>query len=144
MLCCVVYVHIKLSSFCFFILESTDPYQAPTLSTSHPSSVLVLQPPFPERRLAYRCFPHKINPFPFPHTGAIHRTLEAEQLCPTCPYFLPTPIEVTAPVGISANLTCGVRNLGDKKVRTEEEKKDECTCSWLCFSWMRTERIVRR
>ncbi|XP_050708764.1 uncharacterized protein LOC126993637, partial [Eriocheir sinensis] len=49
-------------------------------------------------------------------TGAAHRTLEADQFCPTCPYFLPTSVEVTTPVGIPANLTCGVRQLGDKKV----------------------------
>ncbi|XP_050690438.1 uncharacterized protein LOC126982437 [Eriocheir sinensis] len=48
--------------------------------------------------------------------GAAHRTLEADQLCPTCPYFLPTSVEITTPVGIPANLTCGVRQLGDKKV----------------------------
>ncbi|KAK8382842.1 hypothetical protein O3P69_011414 [Scylla paramamosain] len=49
-------------------------------------------------------------------SGAAHRTVQADQLCPTCPYFLPTPTDVTTPVGIPANLTCGVRQLGDKKV----------------------------
>nr|XP_045615402.1 hemicentin-1-like [Procambarus clarkii] len=48
--------------------------------------------------------------------GAAHVTPEAGAHCPTCPYFLPTPTEVTTPEGIPANLTCGVRLLADRKV----------------------------
>ncbi|XP_050715524.1 uncharacterized protein LOC126998143 isoform X2 [Eriocheir sinensis] len=36
--------------------------------------------------------------------------------CPTCPYFLNTTREVTTPEGVPANLTCGVKNLFDRKV----------------------------
>ncbi|XP_069941787.1 zwei Ig domain protein zig-8-like [Cherax quadricarinatus] len=43
-------------------------------------------------------------------------TPEVGTHCPTCPYFLPTPAEVTTPEGIPANLTCGVRLLADRKV----------------------------
>ncbi|XP_071534662.1 uncharacterized protein [Panulirus ornatus] len=49
-------------------------------------------------------------------TGAAHITPEVDAHCPTCPYFLPTPTEVTTPEGVPANLTCGVRHLGDRKV----------------------------
>ncbi|XP_071534656.1 hemicentin-2-like isoform X2 [Panulirus ornatus] len=48
--------------------------------------------------------------------GAAHITPEVDAHCPTCPYFLPTPTEVTTPEGVPANLTCGVRHLGDRKV----------------------------
>ncbi|XP_071534548.1 protein amalgam-like isoform X2 [Panulirus ornatus] len=48
--------------------------------------------------------------------GAAHMTPDVGAHCPTCPYFLPTPTEVTTPEGVPANLTCGVRHLGDRKV----------------------------
>ncbi|XP_071518932.1 lachesin-like isoform X2 [Panulirus ornatus] len=36
--------------------------------------------------------------------------------CYTCPYFLNTPTRVITSQGVAANLTCGVRNLVDRKV----------------------------
>nr|XP_053637332.1 uncharacterized protein LOC128692286 [Cherax quadricarinatus] len=36
--------------------------------------------------------------------------------CRGCPYFLPTPTNITTAVGAAANLTCGVRMLGDRQV----------------------------
>ncbi|XP_069166034.1 uncharacterized protein [Procambarus clarkii] len=36
--------------------------------------------------------------------------------CLTCPYFLNTTTHVTTSLGVPANLTCGVRNLVDRKV----------------------------
>ncbi|XP_071539149.1 uncharacterized protein [Panulirus ornatus] len=40
----------------------------------------------------------------------------APDRCRKCPYFLSTPTHITTPVGAAANLTCGVRTLGDRKV----------------------------
>ncbi|KAK4290234.1 hypothetical protein Pmani_036851, partial [Petrolisthes manimaculis] len=36
--------------------------------------------------------------------------------CRGCPYFLNTPTHIVTAVGNPANLTCGVRNLGDRRV----------------------------
>ncbi|XP_063589785.1 protein turtle homolog A-like [Penaeus indicus] len=36
--------------------------------------------------------------------------------CPGCPYFLDTPTHLVTAVGAAANLTCGVRMLGDRQV----------------------------
>ncbi|XP_042205935.1 uncharacterized protein LOC121855134 [Homarus americanus] len=38
------------------------------------------------------------------------------ETCDTCPYFLNTTVHVTTSQGVPANLTCGVRNLVDRKV----------------------------
>ncbi|KAK3850877.1 hypothetical protein Pcinc_042442 [Petrolisthes cinctipes] len=50
------------------------------------------------------------------HLGSAHVPPDLNAPCPTCPYFLPTRADVKTPVGIPANLTCGVRLLGDRKV----------------------------
>ncbi|XP_047468871.1 uncharacterized protein LOC125025044 isoform X2 [Penaeus chinensis] len=52
--------------------------------------------------------------------GAAHRSGEqgggGPSRCDTCPYFLNTSTLVTTSQSIPTNLTCGVRNLGDRKV----------------------------
>ncbi|XP_071524894.1 hemicentin-1-like [Panulirus ornatus] len=48
------------------------------------------------------------HPPPTPTPGPAH--------CRGCPYFLNTPIHITTAVGDAANLTCGVRMLGDRQV----------------------------
>ncbi|KAK7070055.1 hypothetical protein SK128_012418, partial [Halocaridina rubra] len=40
----------------------------------------------------------------------------AKESCHYCPYFISARTHVTAPQGSPANLTCGVRNLMDRKV----------------------------
>ncbi|XP_068237427.1 uncharacterized protein [Palaemon carinicauda] len=58
-----------------------------------------------------------VAPVLLPVYGEAHRTSEgSNRACPMCPYFINTPTNVTAPQGLPANLTCGVRNLSDRKV----------------------------
>ncbi|CAL4093770.1 unnamed protein product, partial [Meganyctiphanes norvegica] len=45
-----------------------------------------------------------------------YETQNQEIDCPYCPYFLSTSTTVTTSRGIRANLTCGVQNVGDRKV----------------------------
>ncbi|XP_066965331.1 uncharacterized protein [Macrobrachium rosenbergii] len=58
-----------------------------------------------------------VAPVLLPVYGEAHRMSDgSDRACPVCPYFINTPTNVTAPQGMSANLTCGVRNLSDRKV----------------------------